>query len=71
MQTADSPNPGEAAPAKNGKPRSWLRRLLKLASWTTLAVAAALVGCGKKEEAPAAQAAASAAPATSAAPAKA
>jgi basic membrane protein A len=44
------------------------RSLLKLASWTTLAAAAALVGCGKKEEAPAPQAAA---PAASAAPAKA
>ena len=44
------------------------RSLLKLASWSGLAVVAALAGCGKKEEAPVA-AAASAAPA--AAPAKA
>jgi simple sugar transport system substrate-binding protein len=43
------------------------RSLLKLASWSTVAAAAALVGCGKKEEAPAPQAAA---PAASAAPAK-
>ncbi|MEK8047624.1 MAG: BMP family ABC transporter substrate-binding protein [Burkholderiales bacterium PBB6] len=35
------------------------RRLLKLAGWTTLAATAALVGCGKKEEAAAAPAAAS------------
>ena len=34
------------------------RSLLKLASWSTLAAAAALVGCGKKEEAPAPVAAA-------------
>jgi simple sugar transport system substrate-binding protein len=44
------------------------RSLLQLASWSTLAAAAALVGCSKKEEAPAPQAAA---PAASAAPAKA
>jgi simple sugar transport system substrate-binding protein len=43
------------------------RSALKLASWSALAAAAALVGCGKKEEAPAPQAAA---PAASAAPAK-
>ena len=47
------------------------RLLLQVASWSTLAAAAMLVGCGKKEEAPAAQAAASAATAASAAPAKA
>ena len=34
------------------------RSLLRVASWTTLAAAAALVGCGKKEEAPAPLAAA-------------
>ena len=47
------------------------RSLIKAAGWATLAATAALVGCGKKEEAPAA-AAASAAPvaAASAAPAK-
>ena len=44
------------------------RSLLKLASWSTLAAAAALVGCGKKEEPVAAVPAA--APAASAAPAK-
>jgi len=43
------------------------RRLLQLASWSTLFAAAALVGCGKKEEAAAPSAAA---PAASAAPAK-
>ncbi len=44
------------------------RALLKLAGWSTLAAAAAMVGCGKKEEpAPAPQAAA---PAASSAPAK-
>ena len=37
------------------------RSLLRLASWSTLAVAVALVGCGKKEEVPAAAAPASAA----------
>ena len=36
------------------------RSLLKLASWSTVAAAAALVGCGKKEEAPAAAASAAA-----------
>ena len=41
------------------------RRLLQLASWSTLAAAAALVGCGKKEEAPAP---AAAAPASAPAP---
>ena len=47
------------------------RSLIKAAGWASLAATAALVGCGKKEEAPAA-AAASAAPmaAASAAPAK-
>ncbi len=44
------------------------RCLLKLASWSTLAAAAALVGCGKKEEPPAPAAAAPAA--SAAAPAK-
>jgi basic membrane protein A and related proteins len=44
------------------------RSLLKLASWSTLAAAAALVGCGKKEEAPPPVAAAPAASAP--APAK-
>ncbi|MEY2891683.1 MAG: hypothetical protein RJA98_1591 [Pseudomonadota bacterium] len=43
------------------------RSLLKTAGWTTLAAAAALVGCGKKEEAPAAVAAAPAAEASAAA----
>ena len=47
------------------------RALLRLAALSTLGAAAALVGCGKKEEAPAAAAPASAAPATAAAPAKA
>ena len=37
------------------------RSLIRLAGWSSLAAAAALVGCGKKEEAPAALAAASAA----------
>ncbi len=41
------------------------RRLLQLASWSTLAAAAALVGCGKKEETPAP---AAAAPASAPAP---
>jgi basic membrane protein A and related proteins len=44
------------------------RSLLRLASWSALAAAAALVGCGKKEVAPAAPVAA--APASVAAPAK-
>jgi basic membrane protein A and related proteins len=48
------------------------RSVLKLAGWSSLAAAAALVGCGKKEEAPAASAPASAAPvAAASAPAKA
>jgi simple sugar transport system substrate-binding protein len=48
------------------------RSLIKLAGWTSLAATAALVGCGKKEEAaPAAPPAASAAPAAASAPAKA
>jgi basic membrane protein A and related proteins len=42
------------------------RSLLKLASWSTVAAAATLVGCGKKEEVPAAPAAASATAAASA-----
>jgi basic membrane protein A len=42
------------------------RTLLKLAGWSTLAATAALVGCGKKEEAPPV----AAAPASAAAPAK-
>ena len=48
------------------------RSLIKLAGWGSIAAAAALVGCGKKEEAaPAADAAASAAPmAAASAPAK-
>ena len=47
------------------------RNLLKLAGWSTLAATAALVGCGKKEEAaPAAPAAASAAAAAKLAPLK-
>ena len=47
------------------------RNLLKLAGWSTLAATAALVGCGKKEEAaPAAPAAASAAAAAKPAPLK-
>ncbi|HWI10480.1 MAG TPA: BMP family ABC transporter substrate-binding protein [Burkholderiaceae bacterium] len=47
------------------------RSLIRIAGWSSLAAAAALVGCGKKEEAPAAAAPASAAPmaAASAAPA--
>ena len=45
------------------------RSVIKLAGWGSLAAAAALVGCGKKEEAPAA--AASAAPVAASAPAKA
>jgi simple sugar transport system substrate-binding protein len=48
------------------------RSVLKFAGWSSLAAAAALVGCGKKEEAPAASAPASAAPvAAASAPAKA
>jgi len=43
------------------------RLLLKTAGWGVLATAAALAGCGKKEEAPAAAAPASAAPASAAA----
>jgi len=44
------------------------RSLLKLASWSTIAAAAALVGCGKKEEAaPAAAPAPASAPASAAA----
>jgi basic membrane protein A len=46
------------------------RSLIKLAGWSSLAVAAALVGCGKKEEAPATPAAAPAASPVAAAPAK-
>ncbi len=42
------------------------RSLLKLAGWSTLAAAAALAGCGKKEEAAAPVAAAPSAPAASA-----
>ena len=48
------------------------RYLIQLAGWGSLAAAAALVGCGKKEEAPAATAPASAAPmAAASAPVKA
>ena len=47
---------------KHPAPDTIKRRLLQLAGWTTLAASAALVGCGKKEEAPVA-----AAPAASAA----
>ena len=48
------------------------RSLIRLAGWSALAAAAALVGCGKKEEVPSAAAPASAAPvaAAPAAPAK-
>ena len=42
------------------------RSLLKLAGWSSIAATAALVGCGKKEEAPAPVAAAPSAPAASA-----
>ena len=42
------------------------RSLLKAAGWTTLAAAAALAGCGKKEEAPVAAAPAASAPASAA-----
>src|SRR5687768_9276594 len=45
------------------------RSLLKLTGWSTIAAAAALVGCGKKEEAPAPSAAAPAASAPAAKPA--
>ena len=44
------------------------RSLLKLAGWSTLAATAALVGCGKKEEAAPAAAAPASAPASVAAP---
>jgi basic membrane protein A and related proteins len=48
------------------------RSLLKMASWSALAAAAALVGCGKKEEAPPSAAAPASAPVAAApAPAKA
>ena len=43
------------------------RKLLKLAGWSTLAATAALVGCGKKEEAKPAAPAAASAPASAAA----
>ena len=43
------------------------RNLLKLTAWSTLAAAAALVGCGKKEEAKPAAPAAASAPASAAA----
>jgi basic membrane protein A len=46
------------------------RSLIKLAGWSSLAAVAALVGCGKKEEAPATPAAAPAASPVAAAPAK-
>ncbi|MDP3820688.1 MAG: BMP family ABC transporter substrate-binding protein [Burkholderiales bacterium] len=46
------------------------RSLIKAAGWATLAATAALVGCGKKEEAPAAAASAAPMAAASAAPAK-
>src|SRR5450631_3716990 len=46
------------------------RSLIKLAGWSSVAAAAALVGCGKKDEAPAADAGASAASMAAAAPAK-
>jgi simple sugar transport system substrate-binding protein len=49
------------------------RSLIKLAGWTSLAAAAALVGCGKKDEAPApaaSDAASAASVATASAPAK-
>jgi simple sugar transport system substrate-binding protein len=44
------------------------RRLLQLAGWTTLATSAALLGCGKKEEAPVAAAPAPAPAASAPAP---
>ena len=48
------------------------RSLIPLAAWSSFAVAAALAGCGKKEEAKPAEAPAAAAPAAApAAPAKA
>jgi len=46
------------------------RSLIKLAGWSSLAVAAALVGCGKKEEPAAAPQAAAPAPVAAPAPAK-
>ena len=46
------------------------RSLIKLAGWSTLAATAALVGCGKKEEAPAAAAPAASPVAAASAPAK-
>jgi basic membrane protein A len=46
------------------------RKLLRAAAWSTLAAAAALVGCGKKEEPAAPAPAASAAPTAASAPAK-
>ncbi|MEO8805516.1 MAG: BMP family ABC transporter substrate-binding protein [Burkholderiaceae bacterium] len=46
------------------------RSLIKAAGWASLAATAALVGCGKKEEAPAAAASAAPMAAASAAPAK-
>ena len=46
------------------------RSLIKAAGWASLAATAALVGCGKKEEAPAAAASAAPGAAASAAPAK-
>jgi basic membrane protein A and related proteins len=45
------------------------RRLIKLAGWSALAATAALVGCGKKEEAAPAPVAAAPAPAAASAPA--
>ena len=42
------------------------RALMKAAGWSVLAAAAALAGCGKKEEAPAAAPAAAPAPASAA-----
>jgi basic membrane protein A and related proteins len=44
------------------------RSLIRLASWSTLAAAAALVGCGKKEEAPVASSTPAPAPASAPAP---
>src|SRR5450631_579673 len=46
------------------------RSVMKLAGWGSLAAAAALVGCGKKDEAPAAAAASAAPVAVASAPAK-
>src|SRR5258708_5832555 len=53
----------------SSRPNLSKRSMLKLAGWASLAATAALVGCGKKEEAaaPAASEAASAAPAAVAA----